>query len=136
VFDDLAAAVQAAASVWEEAPAPGEWAPRIVAEHIISAWVIYLDFAADALERPGFDWAALPYEFDSSDVALNAIAVVREFALSLIDGALHPDLDRPVPAMEDWPNLANTVEGAFGYVQNHGAMHVRQIREAVTARKL
>ncbi|HLF77403.1 MAG TPA: DinB family protein [Dehalococcoidia bacterium] len=136
VFGELESALKAADEAWERVPAPGEWAPRLVAEHIVSAWVIYLDFAADALGRDAFDWEKLPYEFTTAKVGLDGLSVVRAFANSLLEVAADPDLDLDVPAMEDWPNLPNTVEGALGYVEHHGRMHARQIRDAVNPTKL
>jgi hypothetical protein len=131
VFAELESAIKAADGAWQQAPAPDEWPPRLVAEHIVSAIVIYLDFAADALSHEAFDWQTLPYEFTTVQVAQDGLGVVRRFAMSLLNGANDSALDLEVPAMEDWPNLPNTVEGALGYVQSHGKLHAHQIREAV-----
>ena len=132
VFDALATEIQAASRFWEQAPAPDEWAPKQVAEHVISAMLVYLDFAADELGRAAFNWDSLPYDLETPEIALKGLDTMRGQARSLLRGLVDADLDLDVPAMGDWPNLPPTVEGCIRYCHGHGRMHARQIREALT----
>jgi len=131
VFGELETAITAASDAWERAPASDEWTPRQVAEHIISAMLIYLDFAADALSRAAFEWDSLPYDLATPQIALDGLATVRNHAMSLLKGLKDSDLDLDVPAMGDWPNLPPTVEGCMRYCYGHGRMHAKQIYEAL-----
>ena len=129
-FHELRAAIEAASEAWQQAPAPGEWPPRLAAEHILSAAVVYLEFAADELRRPAFDWQSLSYDLPSARDALEALALVSEYAALVFQGLTEEALDIEVPAMGDWPDLPCTVEGALRQVERHTRMHARQIREA------
>jgi hypothetical protein len=133
VFGEIETEITSASNAWKRAPAPDEWAPKQVAEHVISAMLIYLDFAADALERAAFDWESLPYDLETPQIARKGLDTVRDYASTLLMGLEDTDLDRDVPAMGDWPNLPPTVEGCIGYCHRHGLMHAGQIREALTS---
>jgi hypothetical protein len=131
VLEELESAITLASESWESSPMPDEWAPKQVADHILSAMLVYLDFAADALGRRAFDWESLPYDLATPQIALDSLDLVRRHARSLFQGISDVDLDSEVTAMGDWPNLPPTVEGCIRYCDGHGRMHARQIREAV-----
>jgi len=124
--DALRAALGAAASAWERAPAEGEWSPRLVAEHIIVAFGVYSEFLAAAIGREPFDWTARTYAFPTPGDARERLdelyAWVEEAMASLDD--VH--LGLPVPELGAQARQP-TLEGLLMLMARHLGEHARQI---------
>jgi hypothetical protein len=127
---ELRVAIAAASDCWEREPAEHEWPPRIVAEHIIPATVIYLEFAADALRRESFAWSEVPHLFETVGDAEAGLRVVYGWASETFGGLTDAMLDVPVDAMTG-SRLPPTVEGALRRVINHMRQHTQQILDAI-----
>jgi len=128
----LRAAVGAAASVWERAPAEGEWSPRLVAEHIIVAFGVYSEFLAAAIGREPFDWTARTYAFPTPGDARERLDELYAWVKEATAAMAEADLSAPVPelgALSPSPTLA----GLLTLAGRHLADHARQIESAVRA---
>jgi len=127
----LRAAVGAAASVWERAPAEGEWSPRLVAEHIIVAFGVYSEFLAAAIDREPFDWTSRTYAFPTPEEARERLDELYAWVKEATAAMAEADLSAPVPelgALSPSPTLAGLLTLAGRHLAN-----ARQIESAVRA---
>jgi hypothetical protein len=123
----LAAAIQAAATRWQCVPEFETWSPRVAAEHIIPAVVIYIDLIAGELGRPPYDWSRLDASFEDAPAALRNLDNVRTWALDVLQELPEARFEAYMSAMEDWPGFATTLGGAALMVAGHVRQHAAQI---------
>jgi hypothetical protein len=123
----LRGAIDAAAPRWLEAPAAGEWPPRVVASHIVTALAVYTEWLAAALDKPQIDWPARLGEFTSPPVALDALESIFGWSRAVLDGLTDAALQSEVPEMGTSARSPN-VEGLLRLAAGHLREHAAQIR--------
>jgi hypothetical protein len=126
-------AIEAAQERWQVVPEHDTWSPRITAEHIVPAIVIYVDLIGDELGLPPFDWSSLEATFSTAEAARSGLAHALAWDLTVIEKLTDQSLDGYMTAMEDWPDFPSTIGGALQMVARHACQHAEQINEMLAA---
>ena len=126
-------AFEAASECWQTVPVGDTWSPRIAAEHIVPAIVIYVDFIGDEMGLPPFDWSSLPASLPTAAAGRSGLAQALLWDMSVIDALSEEMLDSYMVAMEDWPAFPTTIGGALRMVANHARQHREQVEAMVQA---
>jgi hypothetical protein len=142
--DQMRAAVEGAAAIWEDAVLPPEadevnpsasgdaWTPQHAARHAIGGVAFFMGFAATGL---GIDFEFVRPEIETSEDAARAVDSVFAGVDSLIAGASDESLILEAPVGDGQIAYASTkgievkknVEGALRMIALHTADHAQQI---------
>lgn len=127
--ESLRAALAGAGRAWEQEPAPEEWSPRLVAEHVVVAYAVYTEFLAAALGRRPLDWTARTYSFPTPADARLRLDELHAWLAHATLGLDDIQLSLPVPELGAQAREAD-VGGLLRLAARHIADHARQITAA------
>lgn len=127
--EGLRAALGGAGGAWQQEPAPGEWSPRLVAEHVVLAYAVYGEFLAAALGRRPLDWTARNYAFPTPADARQRLDELHDWLAQATLNLDEIQLSLPVPELGAQAREP-TIGGLLRLAARHIADHARQIRAA------